>query len=103
MRVRFQRAPERSVRSDRTRRFADFLKQQGERGAQDASQHAKPKTVNVTQERALLLKSSIENCERFSCRCPITGVTRESSLDVRKGLLKVEIELRHVPNEVGLA
>jgi len=51
----------------------------------------------------LLLKGSVENCERFFCRCPIAGVARESSLEVRKLLLKVEIKLRHVPNKVGLA
>src|SRR5207237_4220361 len=52
---------------------------------------------------ALLLKGSIENCERFFCCRPIAGVARENSLEVRKLLLKIEIELRHVPNKVGLA
>src|SRR5207244_10756917 len=87
------------VGSDGTGRFVGFLKQQGERGAQHTNQHAKPKSVNVAQERALLLKGSIENCERFFCCRPIAGVARESSLEVRKLLLKIEIELRHVPNK----
>src|SRR2546426_12776986 len=83
--------------------FADFLEQQRDRGANHTDQDTEPESVDIAEQRTLLLKHVIENCERFFCRRPIAGVARESSLEVRKLLLKVEIKLRHVPNKVGLA
>ena len=83
--------------------FADFLEQKSERRTNQADQHADTKTVDVAQERTLLLEDAVENCQRFLRRCPIAGVARKRALDVRELLLKVEIKLRHVPNKVGLA
>ena len=51
----------------------------------------------------MLLKGSVENCERFLRRRPIAGVARERALDVRELLLKIEIKLRHVPDQSCLA
>src|SRR6267143_5010506 len=83
--------------------FADFLEQQRDRGANHTDQDTEPESVNVAQERALLLKGSVENCERFLRRRPIARIARERGLDVGELLLKVEIELRHVPGKIGLA
>ena len=89
--------------SDGIGRFADFLEQKCERGANEADQDAETKSVNVTEKRTLLLKDVIENCERFLRRRPVAGSARKCGLDVGELLLKVEIKLRHVPNKVGLA
>src|SRR6266436_2497851 len=83
--------------------FADFLEQKSERRTNQADQHADTKTVDVAQERTLLLEDAVENCERFLRRRPVAGVARERSLEVHELLLKIEIKLRHVPNKVGLA
>src|SRR6266436_6247553 len=91
------------MRRDGAGWFADFLEQKSERRTNQADQHADTKTVDVAQERTLLLEDAVENCQRFLRRCPIAGVARERSLEVHELLLEVGIELRHVPNKVGLA
>src|SRR6266478_3255138 len=83
--------------------FADFLEQQRDRGANHTDQDTEPESVDIAEERTLLLEDAVENCQRFLRRCPIAGVARKRALDVRELLLKVEIKLRHVPNKVGLA
>ena len=84
-------------------RFADFLEEKSERRTNQADQHAETKTVDIAEERTLLLKDAVENCERFLRRRPVASVARERALEVRELLLKVEIELRHVPTESRLA
>src|SRR5690242_6240038 len=91
------------VDNDRAGWFADVLEQKCERGTHQADQYAKTKSVNVTEKRTLLLKDVIENCERFLRRRPVAGVVRKRALEMRKLLLKVEVERGHVPNKVGLA
>src|SRR5437667_12662717 len=91
------------MRRDGAGWFADFLEQKSERRTNQADQHADTKTVDVAQERTLLLEDAVENCQRFLRRCPIAGVARERSLEVRELLLEVGIKLRHVPRKVGLA
>ena len=83
--------------------FADFLEQQCDRGANQADQDTEPESVDIAEERTLLLKDVIENCERFFRRRPVAGVARKSGLEMSELLLKVEIELRHVPDKIGLA
>src|SRR5438309_2075839 len=95
--------PTSSMRRDRADWLADFLEQKCERRTNQADQHADTKTVDVAQERTLLLEDAVENCQRFLRRCPIAGVARERAVEVRELLLKVEVERRHVPNKVGLA
>src|SRR6266481_6391466 len=95
--------PTSSMGRDRTSRLGDLLEQQRDRGANHTDQDTEPESVDIAEQRSLLLKHVIENCERFFRRRPVAGVARESSLEVRKLLLKVEIELRHVRNKVGLA
>src|SRR5438270_7444696 len=96
-------SPTSSMGGDGAGWFADFLEQKSERRTNQADQHADTKTVDVAQERTLLLKDVIENCERFFCRLPVAGVARKSGLEMRELLLKVEVELRHVPDKIGLA
>src|SRR5260370_37231455 len=81
----------------------EFLEQKSERRTNQTDQYAETKSVNVTEKRTLLLKDAIENCERFLRRCPIAGVARERSLEVHELLLEVGIELRHMPDQSGLA
>src|SRR5207245_4334437 len=83
--------------------FADFLEQQRDRGANHTDQDTKPESVDIAEQRTLLLKDVIENCERFFRRRPVAGVARKSGLEMSELLLKVEIELRHVPDKIGLA
>src|SRR5438132_9484623 len=95
--------PTSSMCRDRADWFADFLEEKCERRTNQTDQYAETKSVNVTEQRTLLLKDVIENCERFLCRCPIAGVARKRALQLRERLLKVEVERRHVRNKVGLA
>src|SRR5882724_3643073 len=83
--------------------FADFLEQKRERRTYEADQDTEPESVDIAEQRTLLLKDVIENCERFFRRRPVAGVARKSGLEMSELLLKVEIELRHVPDKVGLA
>src|SRR6266513_842083 len=83
--------------------FLDFLEQQRDRGANHTDQDTEPESVDIAEQRTLLLKAVIENCERFLRRRPIAGVARKRALEVRELLLKVEVERRHVRNKVGLA
>src|SRR5437899_11257418 len=83
--------------------FADFLEQQRDRGANHTDQDTKPESVDIAEQRTLLLKDVIENCEGFFGRRPVAGVARKSGLEMSELLLKVEIELRHVPDKIGLA
>src|SRR6266446_10935302 len=83
--------------------FADFLEQQCDRGANHTDQDTEPESVDIAEQRTLLLKDVIENCERFFRRRPVAGVARKRALEVRELLLKVEIELRHVPHKGRLA
>src|SRR4029077_12692953 len=83
--------------------FADFLEQKSERRTNQTDQYAETKSVNVTEKRTLLLKDVIENCERFLRGRPVAGVARKRRLELRKLLLKGEVDRRHVPNKVGLA
>src|SRR5437868_14824084 len=95
--------PTSSMCRDRADWFADFLEEKCERRTNQTDQYAETKSVNVTEKRTLLLEDAVENCQRFLRRCPIAGVARERSLEVRELLLKVEIKLRHVPHKVDLA
>jgi len=88
---------------DGTGRFTYLLKQKSQRRTNQADQYTETKTVDVAEQRALLLQDAIENCERFLRRRPVAGSARKCGLDVGELLLKVEIKLRHVPNKVGLA
>src|SRR5437016_3330988 len=83
--------------------FADFLEQQRDRGANHTDQDTEPESVDIAEERTLLLEDAVENCQRFLRRCPIAGVARERSLEVRELLLEVGIKLRHMPDQSGLA
>src|SRR2546423_14493012 len=83
--------------------FADFLEQKSERRTNQADQDTEPESVDIAEQRTLLLKDVIENCERFFRRCPVAGVARKSGLEMSELLLKVEVELRHVPDKIGLA
>src|SRR5882724_13103209 len=83
--------------------FADFLEQKRERRTYEADQDSEPESVDIAEQRTLLLKDVIENCERFLRRRPVAGVARKSGLEMRELLLKVEVELRHVPDKIGLA
>src|SRR5205823_3245166 len=69
------------VDSDGTGRFAGLLEEKSECRTNQADQHADTKTVDVAQERTLLLEDAVENCQRFLRRCPIAGVARERSLE----------------------
>src|SRR5258707_14493729 len=82
--------------------FADFLEQQRDRGANHTDQDTEPESVDIAEKRTLLLKDVIENCERFFRRRPVAGGARKSGLEMSELLLKVAIELRHVPDKVGL-
>src|SRR5438309_8997127 len=95
--------PTSSMRRDGARWFADFLEEKSECRTNQTDQHADTKTVDVAQERTLLLEDAVENCQRFLRRRPVAGSARKCGLDVGELLLKVEIKLRHVPNKVGLA
>ena len=83
--------------------FADFLEQKSEPRTYEAHQDTETETVDIAEERALLLQDAVENGGRFSCRIPVAGRVRESALDVRGLLLKIKIELRHVRRERRLA
>ena len=91
------------MRRDGARWFADFLEEKSECRTNQADQDADTKTVDVAQERTLLLEDAVENCQRFLRRCPIAGVARERSLEVRELLLEVGIKLRHMPHKGRLA
>src|SRR5437868_11524214 len=95
--------PTSSMCRDRADWFADFLEEKCERRTNQTDQYAETKSVNVTEKRTLLLEDAVENCQRFLRRCPIAGVARERSLEVRELLLEVGIELRHMPDQSGLA
>ena len=88
---------------NRTAWLADFLEQERDRGANHTDQDTEPESVDIAEQRALLLENAVEDCERLLRRCPIAGVARKRALEVRELLLKVEVELRHVRNKVGLA
>src|SRR5690242_13285889 len=83
--------------------FAHFLEQKCERGANQTDQYAETKSVDVAEQRALLLKNAVENGGRFLDRIPVAGRVRERALDVRHLLLKIKVELRHVLREDRLA
>src|SRR6266480_6378236 len=91
------------MRRDGAGWFADFLEQKSERRTNQADQHADTKSVDIAEERTLLLEHAVKNSERFLRRCPVAGVARKRALKVRELLLKVEVERRHVRNKVGLA
>ena len=88
---------------DGTGWFADFLEQKRERRTYEADQDTETKTVDVAEQRALLLKNAVENGRRFLDRIPVAGRVRERALDVRHLLLKIKIKLRHVLRERRLA
>ena len=91
------------MRRDRAGGFVYFFEQQRERRTNETDQDAEAETVNIAEQRALLLKDDVENRERFfRCR-PVTGGVRQRALNMRELLLKVEIELRHVPGQSCLA
>src|ERR1700757_3008824 len=79
--------------------FSDFLEQKSERRTNQADQDTETETVDVAEQRALLLKNAVENGGRFLDRIPVAGRVRERALDVRHPLLKIKIELRHVLRE----
>src|SRR6267378_1756288 len=83
--------------------FADFLEQKSERRTNQADQDTETESVDIAEERTLLLEHAVKNSERFLRRCPVAGVARKRALEVRELLLKVEVERRHVRNKVGLA
>src|SRR5438874_11130240 len=83
--------------------FADFLEQQRDRGANHTDQDTEPESVDIAEQRTLLLKDVIENCERFFRRRPVAGVARKRALEVRELLLEVGIKLRHMPDQSSLA
>ena len=91
------------MRRDGAGWFADFLEQKSERRTNQADQDTETETVDIAEERALLLQDAVENGGRFLRRRPVAGSARKCGLDVGELLLKVEIKLRHVPNKVGLA
>src|SRR5206468_660565 len=95
--------PTSSMRRHGAGLFADFLEQKSERRTNQADQHADTKSVDIAEERTLLLQHAVKNSERFLRRCPVAGVARKRALEVRELLLKVEVERRHVRNKVGLA
>src|SRR5690349_15147176 len=72
-----------SMRRDGAGWFADFLEQKSERRTNQADQHTETKTVDVAEQRALLLKNAVENGGRFLDRTPVAGRVRERALDVR--------------------
>src|SRR5690349_6713314 len=91
--------PTSSMRRDGAGWFADFLEQKSESRTNQADQYAETKTVDVAEQRALLLKNTEENGGRFLDRIPVAGCVRERALDVRHLLLKTKIKLRHVRRE----
>ena len=91
------------MRRDGAGWFADFLEQKSERRTNQADQDTETETVDIAEERALLLQDAIENGGRLFYRIPVTGCVRERVLDVRDLLLKIKIELRHVRRERRLA
>ena len=88
---------------DGTGWFADFLEQKSERRTYEANQDTETETVDIAEERTLLLQDAVENGGRFFCRIPGAGRVRECALDVRDLLLIIKIELRHVRRERRLA
>src|SRR6266550_3986100 len=95
--------PTSSMGGDRADWFADFLEEKCERRTNQADQDTETKTVDVAEQRALLLQDAVENGGRFLRRRPVAGSARKCGLDVGELLLKVEVERRHVRNKVGLA
>src|SRR5947208_16770837 len=95
--------PTSSMGRDRTSRLGDLLEQQRDRGANHTDKDTEPESVDIAEKRTLLLKDVIENCERFLRRRPVAGVARKRALEMRELLLKVEIELRHMPHKGRLA
>ena len=91
------------MRRDGAGWFADFLEQKSESRTYEADQDTETETVDIAEERALLLQDAIENGGRFFYRIPVAGRIRERALDVRAQLLKIKIELRHVRRERRLA
>src|SRR5882762_8059575 len=72
--------PTSSMCRDRAGWFADFLEQQRDRGANHTDQDTEPESVDIAEQRTLLLKDAIENRERFLRRCPVAGVARKRAL-----------------------
>src|SRR4029077_4640991 len=91
------------VHRDGTGRFADLLEAKSECRTNQADQHTETKAVDIAEERTLLLEHAVKNCERFLGRCPVASVACECRLQVRELLLKVRIELRHMPRKGRLA
>src|SRR6476659_552092 len=91
------------MRCDGAGWFADFLEQKSERRTNQADQDTETETVDIAEERALLLQDTVENGGRFFCRVPGAGRARERAVDVRDLLLIIKIELRHVRRERCLA
>ena len=86
-----------------TSRFADLLEEKSECRTNQADQDTETETVDIAEERALLLQDAVENGGRFFYRIPVAGRVRERALDVRNLLLIIKIELRHVRRERRLA
>ena len=53
--------------------FADFLEEKSERRTNQADQGTETETVNIAEERALLLEDAVENSGRFFYRIPVAG------------------------------
>src|SRR5256886_10229025 len=88
---------------DGTGRFTYLLKQKSQRRTNQADQYTETKTVDVAEQRALLLQDAVENGGRFLRRRPPAGSARQCGLGVGALVLKVEIKLRQVPNKACLA
>src|SRR2546430_10233247 len=95
--------PTSSMGGDRADWFADFLEEKCERRTNQADQYTETKTVDVAEQRALLLQDAVENGGRFLRRRPPAGSARQCGLGVGALVLKVEIKLRQVPNKACLA
>src|SRR5207253_8784847 len=68
--------PTSSMRRHGAGLFADFLEQKSERRTNQADQHADTKSVDIAEERTLLLQHAVKNSERFLRRCPVAGVAQ---------------------------
>ena len=64
------------MRRDGAGWFADFLEQKSERRTNQADQDTETETVDIAEERALLLQDAVENGGRFFCRIPVPGRAR---------------------------
>ena len=53
--------------------FADFLEQKSEPRTNQTDQDTKTETVDIAEERTLLLEDAVENGGRFFYRTPVAG------------------------------